>query len=652
MEKSSLNASKQAEQILAQELERFKETHALSLSTSKGLASSNHPTKRVDAQVKAIENNLLNATSQKNSYVAEAKILTATALLMNLENGDALNNNQKKEFSNAIEHLSHISNKENISESDIKVSQKIVGNLAESLSSSPSLMKSYDPLSQSNQTVVTQLEMAGLIGPIKRMDKDIKSPTSTHASRVRIVAQKDGGIRVVKSYREEAQYNKEKKNFNSPEYKDIVDFINKKLHQHQQKKLPNTMPYYGHAEIPLSNTIEYEAVYGAVNGNSLEDIEKSIEKNQYPDEKIKGIFQNIGLQMGALDFIFYEERKTQLIHADPNMGNFFYDEDANQLYWIDNDDMYERPISAHHFKNRQKICEDILDYYKEKSFYKMQSIKHIIDKTLSEINQMKEEKDHDKDIFKELLEKLFNDISKEKIEMEEDDKPLQLYKEGLEASSLTPQKNFELSENYGDLVKKLRDLAIKPRKDGHRELEGEAHYITIQSLASDANIASEKKRKKISEIVKFIKYRLLALRSIYQGYLDALKNIQSARDIILKDYINLQKEEVPIPIKSGHKINYQNESLIQTVGKINTILKELNIDPIVLQKYNLKIEDNIVSLPSIQKQKLKNLPLPESVEVEEVTQLPTLPKRTLKKPPSSENIEEEVIQVPTLKRKT
>ncbi len=68
-------------------------------------------------------------------------------------------------------------------------------------------------------------------------------------------------------------------------------------------------------------------------GKSLEDIYKELASMN--DDVIASIFSSIGEQSGNLDRFYWENHSKILAHTDPHPGNFFFDGEQNQLYWID-----------------------------------------------------------------------------------------------------------------------------------------------------------------------------------------------------------------------------------------------------------------------------------------------------------------------------
>lgn len=112
--------------------------------------------------------------------------------------------------------------------------------------------------------------------------------------------------------------------------------------------IPLLVEYKGGAEVINSDGKNSGIVLlKKAKGEPLHEIYQTLETMEI--EKIGDIFRTIGEQMGSLDRLcckieMKNETYQRLQHNDSHSGNFFYDAEGKQFYWIDTADVSFVPI--------------------------------------------------------------------------------------------------------------------------------------------------------------------------------------------------------------------------------------------------------------------------------------------------------------------
>ncbi|MDF2578211.1 MAG: hypothetical protein K0S74_1695 [Chlamydiales bacterium] len=136
------------------------------------------------------------------------------------------------------------------------------------------------------------------------------------------------------------EFNREEgivKNKSIEKFRDLVNEYRTKYHV----KLPELVAYHGATKVKVKSGTILVTVMSKAKGQSLAEIRKilrepttSIDLKTRESQTIE-MATEIGKQMGALSRVFFEERKTLLVHGDIGAQNYLYDPKEGQVYWID-----------------------------------------------------------------------------------------------------------------------------------------------------------------------------------------------------------------------------------------------------------------------------------------------------------------------------
>lgn len=109
-----------------------------------------------------------------------------------------------------------------------------------------------------------------------------------------------------------------------------ADFVNK-LRKKYECQLPIITRYFGDVVIEDNGAFLLERAYGKELHTILYNLESM------DNERIKVIFTSMGKQSGLLDALSLKKENggKRLRHSDSTATNFMYDEEKQQLYWID-----------------------------------------------------------------------------------------------------------------------------------------------------------------------------------------------------------------------------------------------------------------------------------------------------------------------------
>lgn len=158
------------------------------------------------------------------------------------------------------------------------------------------------------------------------------TPDSVFAERIIFIRGKNKCPLVAKIFKDENKYREEKDQLvREQKYVGIVNGLRKKCIQ----TLPILMEYKGSSKVIYDDTNVKRGVVllSKAAGETLESIVSKF--NIYDDDKIIDMFRKIGEQLGQLDSLFALNKVGLLRHPDSHWGNFMYDDNKKQLYWID-----------------------------------------------------------------------------------------------------------------------------------------------------------------------------------------------------------------------------------------------------------------------------------------------------------------------------
>ena len=79
--------------------------------------------------------------------------------------------------------------------------------------------------------------------------------------------------------------------------------------------------------------VEGVTILEMAKGNTIKYIMGNLSKYKAP--QLASMFRNIGMQLGALDALFYSQQQKLFLHPDSHWENFIFEEETSQLYWID-----------------------------------------------------------------------------------------------------------------------------------------------------------------------------------------------------------------------------------------------------------------------------------------------------------------------------
>lgn len=190
-----------------------------------------------------------------------------------------------------------------------------------------------DKLPPSVEYMVKALEKEQQIKPMKEY-KELFPSKSLNARKVIFGYQGPEGDScdiAIKVFKNLELYTKELE-YISRDQKYIAEF--NKLKQSCDTNLPIIVDTLGTTIIKnIRGEYEGVTVLEMAKGKTIKDIIENI--LDYKGPQITKIFRTIGSQLGALDVLFYNESKKLFLHPDSHWENFIYDEEDQQLYWID-----------------------------------------------------------------------------------------------------------------------------------------------------------------------------------------------------------------------------------------------------------------------------------------------------------------------------
>lgn len=203
----------------------------------------------------------------------------------------------------------------------------------------------FEDINKSKERNVSEIEEYTVHTPVKPFDSAYVKEI-IHLSP--IVTSNDCPL-VAKVFKDLEKYTSEKSKLEK--LVNIMELVNK-LRINCHKSLPILTEYKGGGVVNSNGTQQGVVLLEKAKGIELGGLIKRISRGKL--EEIDTIFKTIGEQMGALDALICKSKKNEneegcyrLTHGDSHAGNFFYDKDTKQFYWIDLEGVRFSPIFNH-----------------------------------------------------------------------------------------------------------------------------------------------------------------------------------------------------------------------------------------------------------------------------------------------------------------